>query len=133
MSYHNVLYFSVVCIVLQHFVVCPRKDKEKGTHPHFDVPVRPYPWVDAISHDRMASASAPANELANQLTASGSSLPPPAASIAEAVDLSAGAAILGLLLLPLLLLLRRVQASSPAKKLNAGITCIKLSFHRMCL
>ena len=83
----------------------------------------------------MASASAPANELAKQLPASASSLavPPPAASIAEAVDLSEGAAILGLLLLLLLLLLRRVQASSPAKKLNAGITCINFSFYRIRL
>ena len=81
----------------------------------------------------MASASAPANELAKQLPASASSLavPPPAVSTAEAMDLSAGAAILGLLLLLLLLLLRRVQASSPAKKLNAGITRIKFSFHRI--
>ena len=82
----------------------------------------------------MASASAPAKELAKQLPASASSLavPPPAASTAEAVDLSAGAAIPGLLLLLLLLLLlRRVQAPSPAKKLNAGIACIKFSFHRI--
>ena len=77
----------------------------------------------------MASTSAPANELAKQLPASASSLavPPPAASTAEAVDLSAGAAIRGLLLL-MLLLLRRVQASSPAKKLNAGLSCIHFSF-----
>ena len=40
--------------------------------------------------------------------------------------------ILGLLLQQLLLL-RRVQASSPAKTLNAGITCIKFSFHRVFL
>ena len=48
----------------------------------------------------MASASAPANELAKQLPATASSLavPPPAASTAEAVDLPAGAAIRGLLL-----------------------------------
>ena len=80
----------------------------------------------------MDYASAPANELGKQLPASASSLavPPPAASKAEAVDLSAGAVILGL---RLLLLLRRVQASSPAKKMNAGITCIKYSFHRICL
>ena len=53
----------------------------------------------------MASASAPANELAKQRPVSASilALPPPAASTAEAVDLSAGAAILGLLLLLLLL------------------------------
>ena len=84
----------------------------------------------------MASASAPVNKLAKQLPASASSLavPPPAASTAEAVDLSAVAATLGLplLLLLLLLLLRRVQGSSPAKKLNAGITCTKFSF-RICL
>ena len=81
----------------------------------------------------MDSASAPAHELAKQLPASASSLavPPPAASTAEAVDLSAGAVILGLLLL--LLLLGRVQASSPPKMLNAGITCIKFSFNRICL
>ena len=44
----------------------------------------------------MGYASAPANELGKQLPASASSLavPPPAASKAEAVDLSAGAAIL---------------------------------------
>ena len=113
---------------------CAReKDKEKGTHPHFDVPVWPYPWVDAIA-DPMASASAPANELAKQLLASASSLavPPPAASTAEAVDLSARATIRGLQL-QLLLLLRRVRASSPAKKLNAGVICIKLPFYRICL
>ena len=46
-------------------------------------------------------------------------MPPPAASTAEVVNISAGAAIRGLLLL--VLLLRRVQASSPAKKLNAGL------------
>ena len=82
----------------------------------------------------MASASAPANELAKQLPASAGSLavPPPAASTAEAVDQSAGAVILGLLLV-LALLLRRVRALSPAKKLNAGITYIKFSFHRICL
>jgi len=80
----------------------------------------------------MDYASAPANELGKQLPASASSLavPPPAASTAEAVDLSAGAVILGL---RLLLLFRRVQASSSAKKMNAGITCIKFSFHRICL
>ena len=80
----------------------------------------------------MGYASAPANELGKQLPASASSLavPPPAASKAEAVDLPAGAVILGL---RLLLLFRRVQASSPAKKMNAGITCIKYSFHRICL
>ena len=63
----------------------------------------------------MASASAPANELAKQLPASTSSLavPPPAASTAEAVDLSAGAAILGLLLL-LLLAAAAVAASTRA-------------------
>ena len=85
----------------------------------------------------MASASAPANNLAEQLSASASSLtePPLAASTAEAVDLSAGAAIRGLLVLVpvLVLLLRRVQASSPAKKLNAVVTCIKFSFCRICL
>ena len=77
----------------------------------------------------MASAFAPANELAKQLPTSAGSLavPPPAATTAEAVDLSAGAAILGLLLLLLLLLLRRVQDSSPAKKLIAGITCMTFS------
>ena len=44
----------------------------------------------------MTSASAPASELAVQLPAPASSVavPPPAASTAEAVDLSAGAAIL---------------------------------------
>ena len=44
----------------------------------------------------MASASAPASELAVQLSAPASSLavPPPAASTAEAVDLTAGAVIL---------------------------------------
>ena len=64
-------------------------------------------------------------------------MPPLAASAAEAVDLSSGAAILGLLLLLLrlllLLLLRREQASSLAKTLNAGITCNKFPFHRICL
>ena len=44
----------------------------------------------------MASASPPASELAVQLPATASSLavPPPAASIAEEVDLSVGSAIL---------------------------------------
>ena len=44
----------------------------------------------------MASASPPASELAVQLPATASSLavPPPAASSADAIDLSAGAAIL---------------------------------------
>ena len=83
------------------------------------------------SSDPMASASAPTNELAKLLPTSANSLAvlPPAASTAEAVDLSAGAAIRGLLVLVpvLVLLLRRVQASSPAKKLNAVVTCIKLS------
>ena len=80
-----------------------------------DVSVSLYPWVDVIIADQMASASAPANEIAKQLPASASRLavPSPAASTAEALDLSAGVAIRGLLLL--LLLLRRVQASSPAK------------------
>ena len=80
----------------------------------------------------MASASTPANELAKQLPASASSLamPPPAASTAEALNLSAGAAIRGLLLLLLLLLLlRRVQASSPAKTRNAGVTRINFPFY----
>ena len=66
----------------------------------------------------MACASAPANELAKQLPSLASSLavPSPAACTAEAVDLSAGAAIRGLLVLVLVLPLRRVQAFSPAKK-----------------
>ena len=69
----------------------------------------------------MASASASADERAKQLPASVSGLAAPllAASAAEAVDLSAGAAILALLLLVLprllLLLIRRVQASSLAQ------------------
>ena len=48
------------------------------------------------SSDPMASASAPAGELAVQRPAPASSLavPSPAASTAEAVDLSAGAAVL---------------------------------------
>ena len=48
------------------------------------------------SSDPIASDSAPASELAVQLPASASNqaVPPPAASTAEAVDLSAGAAIL---------------------------------------
>jgi len=63
----------------------------------------------------MGYASAPANELGKQLPASASSLavPPPAASTAEAVDLSAGAVILGL---RLLLLFRRVQLRPRQKK-----------------
>ena len=81
----------------------------------------------------MASASAPANELAMQLPASTSSLavPTPAANTAKVVDLSAGAAIRGLPLL--VLLLRRVKASSPAKELNAGVTCTNFSFYRIRL
>ena len=64
----------------------------------------------------MASAPAPANELAMRVpaTASSQAVPPPAASTAEAVDLFAGGANLGLLLL--LLLLRCGQASSPEKR-----------------
>ena len=135
MSYHCVLFFLFLlffCSILWH---TRDTDEEKGTHPHFDLPVSPYPWVDAIALTRWASASATADELAKQLLASASGLtvPPPAASTAEAVDLSAGAAIGGLLLLLLLLLLRRVQASSPAKKLNAGVTCIVFSIYRVCL
>ena len=63
----------------------------------------------------MVSASAPANELAKQLPASASSLavPPPAASTAEVVHLSAGGAIRGLLLLVLLL---RRAGFLPGKK-----------------
>ena len=45
-----------LCSVLSIFVSfcsilwCAReKEKEKGTHPHFDVPVSTYPWVDAIA------------------------------------------------------------------------------------
>ena len=85
----------------------------------------------------MASASDSADERAKQLLASASSLamPPLAASAAEAVGLSAGAAILGMLLLLLQLLLRlllrRVQALSLAKTMNAGITCNKFPFHRI--
>ena len=56
--------------------------------------VSPYPWVDALI--AMASASAPANELAVQLPAPAISIavPPPTARTAEAVDLSARAVIL---------------------------------------
>ena len=88
MSHHYVL-FSVFRTFLHYFVVCVRK-REKGTHPHFDVPVSPYlPLGRRNSSDPVASASAPANELAKQLPASASSLavPPPAVSTAEAVDL----------------------------------------------
>ena len=65
----------------------------------------------------MASASAPASELAVQLPAPASSIaeaPPPASTAEEAVDPSAGAVILedpGPALLVLLVLVRRVQAS----------------------
>ena len=124
------LFFVFFCSILW----CTReKEKEKGTHPHSRrVSVAlPMGRRNNSSHP-MASASAPANELAKQLPASASSLavPPPAASTAEALDLSAGATIRGLLLLLLLLLLlRRVQASSPAKMLNAGVTCISFSFY----
>ena len=83
----------------------------------------------------MGYATAPANELARQLPASTRSLavPPPAASTAEAVDVSAGAAIRGLLVVVVVLLLRRTQASSPAKNLNAGVRCINFSFYRICI
>ena len=70
----------------------------------------------------MASAFAQANELAKQLPASASSLAvlPPAARTAEAVDLSAGAVILGLLQLLLLLLLLLLSSTRagfvPGKK-----------------
>ena len=117
-------FFAVFCGVRA------KKRKRKAHIRTFDVSVSLYPWVDVIIADQMASASAPANEIAKQLPASASRLavPSPAASTAEALDLSAGVAIRGLLLL-LLLLLRRVQASSPAEKLNAGVTCINFSFY----
>ena len=81
----------------------------------------------------MASASVAANELAKQLPSSARSLAvaPPAASTPEALDMSASAAIRVLLVLALGLVLRRMQASSPAKKLNAGVTYIKFSSDRI--
>ena len=85
MSYHCFLFFFSVFFLYFFAAFCSArgKDKWKGAHPQFDVPGLPYPLVDA---------SAPANELAKQLPASGSSLavPPLAANTAEAVDLSAG-------------------------------------------
>ena len=89
--------FSIFCTFFQYFVFCANQIKEKGPHPHFDVPVSPYTCVYAIALTRsMVSASSPASELAVQLTAPASSLaaPPPAASTAEPVDLSAEAVIL---------------------------------------
>ena len=82
----------------------------------------------------MASSARPI-ELAKELPASASSLAvlPLATNTAEAVDMSVGASIRGLLLLLLLLLvllllllqlLRRVQVSSPAETLNARVACI---------
>ena len=55
-------------------------------------------------------------------------VPPSAATTAEVVDLPAGAAIRGLLLLAL----RRMRASSPAKKLSTGVTCINFLFESTC-
>ena len=85
-------FFAVFCSVRA------KKIKEKGTHPHFDVPVSPYPWVGAIIALTRWLLLPPrrASYVAVQLPAPASSLavPPPAASTAEAVDLSAGAAIL---------------------------------------
>ena len=90
------------------------KDEAKGTPSALGRACVALPQGRRNSSNPMASASARRTSylIAKQLPASASSLavPPPAASTAEAVDLSAGAAILGLLLL-----LRRVQASSPAK------------------
>ena len=101
--------FCIFCSILW----CTReKEKERGTLRRACVAL---PLVRRNSSDPMASASARANELAKQLPASAISLavPPPAASTtAEMVDLSAGAAIRGLLLL----LLRCVQASSQAER-----------------
>ena len=121
-------FFSVF---LYHFCgVARKKERERHTSALRRACVV-LPLGRRNSSEPLASASAPANELAKQLPASASGLavPPPAANTAEAVDLSAGAAIRGLLLL---LLLRRVQAS-PVKKLNAGVTCIKFSIYRICL
>ena len=89
----NLLFSFTFCSILW----CARKtDEEKDTHPHFDVPVSPYPWVDALALTPMASASEPASGLVVQLPAPASSqaVPAPAASTAEAEDSPAGATTL---------------------------------------
>ena len=92
MSYSFVLLFFCSCIFCSILWCAHEKDKGKGAHPHFDVLVSPYPWVDSIAM---------------------LAVPPPAASTTEAVDLSSGAAILrirGLLLvlLPFAYIYRRL-------------------------
>ena len=77
----------------------PRTTRYIALTLHFDVPASTYPSDDAIySSDPMVSASASASRLTVRLPAPASSLllavSPPAASTAEAVDLSVGAAIL---------------------------------------
>ena len=104
-------------IFLQYFVVAREKEKEKA-HIRTSTCCVVLPLGRRNIFDPMASASAPAGELAVQLPAPASSLavPSPAASTAEAVDLSTGAAILEdssrlLVLLLLVLRPRRVQDS----------------------
>ena len=97
MSYDCVLLFSSFVLCCSILWCAREKDVEKGAHPHFDVPVLTYELLGRRnSFDLISSASATASELAVQLPAPASSLavPPPAASTAEAVNLSAGGAIL---------------------------------------
>ena len=93
--------YTSVCFVLQYFVVCARK-RLRGTYPHFDVPVLPYPWVDALALTRwLLLLPRRAGYVAVQLPAPASNLavPPPAASTAAAVNLSVGVAIIDLSLI----------------------------------
>ena len=94
MSYDFILFFFFF-FFFAVFCGAREQDKEKGTHLYFYACVA-LPLGRRNSSDPMAYASAPASELALQLSAPANSLavPPPAASTAEAVDLSPGAAIL---------------------------------------
>ena len=118
--------FSIFLYVFAVFCgVRAKKTKRKVHIRTLDVFVSPYPWVDAIiALTRWLLLPRPGERASSE--ASGLGKQP--GCTAEAVDLSAGAAIRGLLLL-MLLLLRRVKASSPLKKLNAGVTCINFSFY----
>ena len=96
MSYHCVLFFSSFFpYFFAVFCVVRAKKIERRTSALRRSCVA-LPLGRRKSSDPMASASAPAGELAVQRPAPASSLavPSPAASTAEAVDLSAGAAVL---------------------------------------
>ena len=71
-GFHTVVFcfFHFFLVFFCSILLCAREnDKEKGTHPHFDVPVSPYPWVDAIVltrwvllPPRWAAASGPSKQ-----------------------------------------------------------------------